>query len=152
MAGAEDAEPFFLPEVDGSVVSFHDAVLAEGHGLEAVAQAVAGDLPVLGVQARKAVLRGDPEIGSVQQEARDLAVCQPVFFGEDRDFRLLGQAVVQPVQAISVCPGPEGVAVQDQGHADRQFRDLPGFQGFQVDGVQALDGAHPELVRGDAGS
>ena len=151
VAGAKDAEPFFLAEVDGPVVTFHDAVLAESHGLEAVAQAVAGHLPVLGVQARKAVLRGDPQIGPVQQEARDLAVRQPVFFGKDRDLRLLGQAVVQPVQAVSVRPGPEGVPVGDQGHADRQFRDLAGFQGFQVDGVQALDAAHQQLVRRDAG-
>ena len=143
MTGPKDAEPLLLPEVDGPAGAFHRAVLAEGHGLEPVLQAVSGHFPQLRVQARKAVLRGDPQVGPVQQEARDLAVCQPVFFRKDREAGLLGQEVVQPVQAIPVSSSPEDVSVRDQRHAGRHPVHQPGFQRLQVDGFQAVDAADP---------
>ena len=150
-AGSEDAEPFFLPEINGPVGSFLGTVLAESHGFQPVPQAETGHLPGLRVKAGETVLCRNPQVITVQQEALDLVVRQPVLLRIKGQFRFFGLVVVQPAEAVPICAGPEGVPVRDQRHADGHLRDLSGLQRFQVDGTQPVETAYPQFVRGDAG-
>ena len=149
MAGPEDAQSFFLSEIDGSIGSFQGAVFAESHGFQAVLQAIAGHLSGLRVQEGEAVFGRDPQMVSVQQQALDLAVHQAVLLRIERHVRLVGLEIVQPAETIPVGPRPKGVSVRGQRHAGGH-PDQPGFQGLQVDDVQAVDAAHPQLVRSQA--
>ena len=113
-------------------------------------QSVAGYFPGLRVQAGEAVFGRDPQVHSVQQKTGDLIVRQPVLLCIECDVGLLGLTIIQPAEPVPVGSDPEGVSVRDQRHAGGHPGDQPGFQRLQVDDVQTLDAAHPQLVRGHA--